>query len=339
MCKNKKIGFCDFYNGFDKNNNFITDALQIAQIDYEIVNVQEANYVFFSGFMFGENHWNIADESIKIFFTGENIVPDFNACDYAMGFEFLEYGDRYLRYPLYLTYSNICEQMESKHNCLPDNSLQREFCSFVVSNGNANKFRQQLFERLSQYKKVDSGGRYMNNVGGPVNDKIEFERKHKFSIACENSSHPGYTTEKLVQAFAAQTVPIYWGDPCVTNVFNPKAFINAGDYSSLDDLVEHIIKIDSNDELYMSILKQPALISEKDNKTKQLFILASFLKNIFNQPVTEAQRYNRDLLGRQYRERERWLRYLETEKKSLRQHAINELKKTLPFRILNKLNK
>ena len=64
-------------------------------------------------------------------------------------------------------------------------------------------------------------------------------------------------------------------------------------------------------------------ISEKDNKTKQLFILASFLKNIFNQPVTEAQRYNRDLLGRQYRERERWLRYLETEKKSLRQHAIN----------------
>ena len=69
-----------------------------------------------------------------------------------------------------------------KHE-IPANPEKRKFCSFVVSNADAKPIRQHFFEKLSDYKKVDSGGRFMNNVGGPVADKIDFHRQHKFVIA------------------------------------------------------------------------------------------------------------------------------------------------------------
>ena len=40
--------------------------------------------------------------AVKIYFTGENDVPDFNLADYALGFHYIDFGDRYLRFPLYL---------------------------------------------------------------------------------------------------------------------------------------------------------------------------------------------------------------------------------------------
>ena len=50
----------------------------------------------------------------------------------------------------------------------------------------------------------------MNNIGGAVSDKFAFQQKHKFSIAFENTSYCGYCTEKIVEAFVAGTIPIYW---------------------------------------------------------------------------------------------------------------------------------
>lgn len=163
----------------------------------------------------------------------ENIVPDFNACDYAIGFEWMRYEDRYIRLPLYYLYPNICELMEEKHLQTLDEirAMKTDFCSITVSNTNRDPIFKTIFKELSQYKQIDSGGLWHNNMGGRVPDKFAFDKKHKFSIVCENSAHSGYTTEKIVQAFAAGCIPIYWGDPSVSKVFNPKAFINVQDFS------------------------------------------------------------------------------------------------------------
>ena len=67
-----------------------------------------------------------------------------------------------------------------------------------------------------QYKHIDSGGKYKNNIGAPVADKLAFLSEGKFNIAFENSSANGYTTEKLIEAFAAGTIPLYWGDESVS---------------------------------------------------------------------------------------------------------------------------
>ena len=101
----------------------------------------------------------------------------------------------------------------------------RGFCSFLYSNEKARE-RIDFFHRLSEVGRVDSGGKVLNNIGYRVEDKLKFYGKYKFSIAFENSQFPGYTTEKILHAFMANTVPIYWGNPLVGNDFNPDSFIN-----------------------------------------------------------------------------------------------------------------
>jgi hypothetical protein len=55
-------------------------------------------------------------------------------------------------------------------------------------------------------------------------------RAYKFVVAFENSSAPGYNTEKLTHAIEADSMPIYWGDPEIGRSFNPGRFIDAHDY-------------------------------------------------------------------------------------------------------------
>ena len=242
---------------------------------------------------------------MKIFFTGENICPDFNLYDYAVGFEYLDFGDRYLRWPLYYAYGQeLWDAFMSKH-LNPQEKLAKktEFCSFVYSNKMGDFIREKFFQELSKYKKVNSGGRYMNNIGVSegVQNKIEFESRHKFSIAFENSSHPGYTTEKLIQAFAANTVPIYWGDPRVVEVFNPESFIFVNDFESLDAVVNRVKEIDENDELYLKYLGTPALLDpEKFDRKVQIKQLGNFFRHIFSQEKEKAFRRNREYWGKFY---------------------------------------
>ena len=120
--------------------------------------------------------------------------------------------------------------------------LARKFCNYVISNALSADERSIMIEKLSGYKQLDSGGRYHNNVGGPVADKIEFAKGYKFSIAFENSGSRGYTTEKIMESFASKSVPIYWGNPDIAKEFNPDSFINCHDFASFDEAVEYVKK-------------------------------------------------------------------------------------------------
>ena len=107
----KRIAFTDFWDGFCPEE-FIAD-MGIADIcDVEVTDLEHADYVIYS--LHGNKHWKSADRQIKIFYTVENLVPDFNACDYGIGFEWMDYGDRYLRMPLYYNYRDINELAEKK---------------------------------------------------------------------------------------------------------------------------------------------------------------------------------------------------------------------------------
>ena len=119
------------------------------------------------------------------------------------------------------------------------------------------KKRNRFFRKLSQYKKVDSGGRHLNNLGYVVNDKNEFIKDYKFTIAFENSCYPGYTSEKLVQPMVQNSLPIYWGNKLVEREFNPKSFINLYDFEDEDAAIDWIIKVDKDDDLYMSYFQEP----------------------------------------------------------------------------------
>lgn len=294
--KKIKVKFIGFWSTFHETDNFI---LELLKKHYEVEISDSPQYLFC-----GTSTKDYLDYScVRIFFTGENTCPDFNLFDYAISFERLDFGDRHIRYPFYLAdkyYENDMKLAMNKHLFQYEElQVKTEFCSFVYSNKESDPHRDELLEKVNGYKNVNSGGRYKNNVGGPVADKMEFQLKHKFSIASENSYHMGYNTEKLVQSFGALTIPIYWGDPSIGLDFNEKAFINCHNYKSFDEVIERIKEIDENKELYLKMLREPAFLPNFSLEKKKEE-LEKFLTHIMDQPYEEAFRKTKYCWGAHY---------------------------------------
>jgi len=273
--KKIKINFINFWPGFDKTNNYFYNLLR-EKFQVEISNNPE--YLFFS--VFGNDHTYYRGMK-KIFYTGENVPPPIGYFDYAFCFDYSN-DPRIYRLPHYLLYDGYYELVNKK---IDDNLANRKFCNFVVSNPNCAE-RNVFFQKLSRYKKVDSGGGYLNNIGYKVTDKAKFQSEYKFSIAFENnayrSQHPGYSTEKVMQPMTVNSIPIYWGNPLIGKEFNTKSFINFYDFKGEDEMIEYIIELDKNDDKYMEMLKQPWFNNNEIPESNKLENIKSFLYKIFD---------------------------------------------------------
>ena len=250
---------------------------------------ENPDYVFHS---LDTNVYKIDKNKVNIFYTAEPITPDFNYFDYAIGFDYITFKDRYLRYPLYLLgeYHDSYKKLNKPKNPKKILAEKKRFCSFVVSNGrNRDPIYEKFFKKLSNYKKVDSGGRLFNNIGGPVKDKQNFIKKYKFNIAFENSKMSGYTTEKLVEAMAVNTMPIYFGDPHVHTEFNDKSFIILKSEEDIDRVIEQIIKLDQDDDAYLKMMSEPWIDKKTNHHTNEKHLL-DFFEKIFKQEPIKAKR-------------------------------------------------
>lgn len=281
MKRTIKINFSDFGSYLDPQNNFIINTLR-ERFDVELSD--NPDYLFFS--VFGYSH--LKYDCIKIMYTGENIAPDFNLCDYAMAFDYIEFGDRYLRLPLYQNRVSF-PKLKTPKSYSDEELLDRKFCSIVVSNqGFSSPHRERFFRLLSEYKQVDSGGMLWNNVGGCVPDKIKFVSQYKFNIAFENSSVQGYTTEKIMEAMVADSLPIYWGNELVGRDFNPASFVNVHDFPSLEDAVQYVVDLDKDEARYLEMMRQPWVLDESVFDWKERML--DFIENIVRKPK-EKQKY------------------------------------------------
>ncbi|NLG02824.1 MAG: glycosyltransferase [Clostridia bacterium] len=296
--KKIKINFSDFWDDLNVNDNYFTNLLKQ---HYDVEISPNPDYLFCS--VFGSDH--LKYDCIKIFYTGENLCPDFNLVDYALGFHQIAFDDRYLRLPLYIMYQEACEKAQKKHLFEDDYYLSKKnFCNYVISNSISDSSRDRMIQVLSSYKELASGGKYKNNVGGPVPNKIAFEKNYKFTMCFENTGAIGYTTEKIMEAFAGDTIPIYWGNPMIAKEFNPKAFINCHDYSSFEEVLNEVKRIDSNDSLFLEMIKAP-IFTEASSAAVYLKndYLLDFLKHIIDQPIEKAIRRNKIYLGERYEHR------------------------------------
>lgn len=183
-----KINFVDFWSSNVKENELY--LLLIKHFDLELTN--DPDFVIYSCFWKEFLKYNC----VRIFYIGENIRPNFNECDYSFSYDY-PVDDKNYRLPLYRLYLNSFEKVKNRKAYTPmPFDKNRKFCNFVYSNL-AAKDRIVFFNKLSHYKRVDSGVRSENNLGYFIDDKIKFLSEYKFSIAFENSLYPGYTTEKF----------------------------------------------------------------------------------------------------------------------------------------------
>mgnify|MGYP003346575775 CR=1 FL=1 len=128
-------------------------------------------------------------------------------------------------------------------------------------NNPACEKRNAFYQRCSAYKECGSAGLYLNNIGGPLGgsvvDKVNYIAGFKFNITFENSSYPGYATEKLLEALCSKTIPLYWGSPTAAIEFNPKAFLNRHDYANDQAFIEKIVRLHNDKDAYNEMYLQP----------------------------------------------------------------------------------
>lgn len=298
MRKRLKIDFWDFWPTWNRHDNYFTRLLS-QRFDIEVSD--QPDFVIYS--CFGKRHRKFS--GTRIFYCGENARPNFFECDYALAFDHY-HRERHLRLPYYavtLEADDLVMPTKSAEEILAEKT---EFCNFVFSNPYCHR-RNEFFRKLSQYKPVDSGGRHWNNIGKPIENKLDFQRKYKFSIAFENSAYPGYLTEKLPEAVIAQTLPIYWGDAEVERDFNPRRFLNYQDFGSDEALIERVIELDQDDEKYLEYMREPMFYDNRPNQyydeSRQLEFFSTIFesnrqpvaKSTFTQACFQASRVIRDV--------------------------------------------
>jgi|CZKI01.1.fsa_nt_gi hypothetical protein len=272
---------------------------------------QNPDYVVFS--VFGDNVLRFPN-AVRIFFTGENIQPDFNICDYAFGSSWMTFGDRYCRCPFFMLMNQFDEiRQRRRTNPLEVNVGEKDrFCNFIYSNADADPFRDEIFAALNQYQKVDSVGSHLNNCEsrlGPAyhgdwgSEKVRFQKRYRFTVAFENSSTPGYTTEKIVHALAADTIPIYWGNSEIGRDFNTRRFVNCHEFPNADAVVERVRQIDQNAGLFSKILAEPFFPDNNIPRSLQDETVLAQFEHIFSQSKSDAFRRSRFASGRKYEQR------------------------------------
>ena len=282
-----RVEFRDFWSGFDTRNNAFSN-LFAEMGNIEVVD-SGGDLCLYS--CFGASHRTF--EGCKVFVTGENRRPDFTNADFCIGFDHVA-DDRYLRYPLWAWYGPASQLLHPYGENITDQ--QTEFCAFVVSNPES-PIRNQIFKELSRHRHVHSAGRLFTNdsmdgangQGARSGTAVSYLRRFQFTIAAENTAFPGYTTEKLMQAFVAGSIPIYWGDPLVDYDFDPRSFVNFDDYGTVSGLVQAVLEL-ADDPVAMDRMRAIAPMTEQSwNRSGSRQLLTHFFERVFE--VAESPGY------------------------------------------------
>lgn len=295
--KTIKLNFACISEDYNKEQNLICDLLRIN--GYEVEISEEPDYLI-CDISYEKPYEYCGKAPVRIMYSGENYIPDFNLIDYAISPYPITFGDRHFHLPPCVwPRSHWIELANKDRNYCADILKEKTlFANFISSHESEFNIRGDFFKELCKYKRVESPGTYLNNMpnGETVNwlddSKANLQKKCKFTLCFESTLHYGFVTEKLMDAFYTDTIPVYYGSPTAAEIFNKDAFINVADYPSFEAAIAKIIELDQDDEKYLEMLRQPILVDpEYPERLEQ--DLHKFVCNIFEQPLEKAYRRSR----------------------------------------------
>ena len=318
--------FTDMWDGFNPHYNMFLLILQEGSKQmnpkptikgyskHTLPSGTKPNLVFFGPFGsdWKSEQWNGIP---KAHYTGENTAPINNPDVFLnMAYPHIDFVDeKYIRLPLWMLeidwFGADVEKIQNPKPLPLDRCVKvypeelgkkQKFCAFVVTNP-CNPIRNDAFHWLNKYKPVDSAGRLFNNVGSDIFaglgggggelKKHEFLKQYKFCLAYENSSAQGYTTEKMLHAKASGCIPIYWGDPKVDRDFDLNGFIDARKFTTAEELIEAVRKVDTDDALYNKMASIPPLDEYRRDMVRRTFsqIAFSILKKAYSPCLQQSE--------------------------------------------------
>ena len=143
--------------------------------------------------------------------------------------------------------------------CLPF-SERSLFAASAISHCHAASLRDPYIDRLEEVLGAERVHRYgacgnLTNISHDgLNPEQETWSRYKFYLSFENTIESGYVTEKLFTILKSGAIPVYLGAPDVPPIVKPKygpAFINVLDFSSPDELAEHLLAVASDEGAFM----------------------------------------------------------------------------------------
>ena len=144
-----------------------------------------------------------------------------------------------------------------------DNLKRRNDLIYVYSH--CVSVRDNFFSTASKYlKSSHSYGKCLNNqssrVPGSYNDLQKLYSNYKFVVAMEHAKKKGYLTEKIINAYEANSIPIYWGDvETVSEFFNTKSYIDLSSFKNNADAAKYLLGLSSDYPKMQQMLSQPIL--------------------------------------------------------------------------------
>ena len=168
---------------------------------------------------------------------------------------------------------------------------KKMFC--MVIGNKASKHPLELYsKRRAIIRALDKSGEFdlygtgwgneFSSYRGPVDDKVEVASRYKFAFCLENMGGiKGYITEKIFDAFASLTVPIYEGASNITEEIPANCFIDLREFASLSELVEWIKSMpEENYNEYIENIKN-FLKSDLAEKYSERSFCKTIFKEIF----------------------------------------------------------
>lgn len=271
------VAVTNFWDGFDPESGFVKVLLDRAFGSWRVIDSpRRADIVLTSVFP----HVGTAYPAKTVAIIWENHRPCYECYHWSLSCDFEDHGGRNVRLPQWtstLMWRDgvrqppiSCGGAHGHEDSLDIDVLMRRregprpargrFCGFVARNPVA--FRMAAAEALSAIAPVDLYGPI---TGRPdPRSKFEILADHDFSLCFENSVHPGYHTEKVLHAWAAGTIPLYWGAESVGRDFNPAAFVNRIDFPDTESFVAHVRALAADPDRIEAMWREPILLDRPD---------------------------------------------------------------------------
>lgn len=236
-------------------------------------------------------------DGIKVFYTGENVAPirkyrtlhyreekvagwesrmktyrDFCTPYTALSMGFEEKADgNYLRFPFWilrhcdpLAGPDELTQYFEQINALRGDQ-QRQGCALIASHDFLGS-RSDIADTLAGsgvFSDIAYAGKWRHNTddlqNSYHNNKKAYLEQFRFNICPENMDAPLYVTEKIFDAFAAGTIPIYGGalgkpEP---EIICPESYVHWNFDGDHTEAVEEVRRLTQNDDAYLAFLQRP----------------------------------------------------------------------------------
>lgn len=191
---------------------------------------------------------------LNVWFTGENVRPPASGFDLSFSYDTDDYGARNVYLPLAVTrldwWTMDRDGAEARRTGIKANpglvhqprstttsSRPKFACAFL---SNPEPTRMRAIAMLSDIGPVDT---YGPAFGRPIPSKAGVAENYRHFICFENDLFPGYVTEKVVDAWLLECVPLWWGLD-KAGLLNEAAVVNASSFDDLASFVDYVASID-----------------------------------------------------------------------------------------------